>query len=42
MKLDTLPAMQEAIRLYEALGFVPCAPYYGTPLRDTVFMELRL
>ena len=42
MKLDTLPSMQVAIRLYEALGFVPCAPYYGTPLRETVFMELQL
>jgi putative acetyltransferase len=42
MKLDTLPSMQEAIWLYQAFGFVPCAPYYGTPLRDTVFMELPL
>jgi putative acetyltransferase len=42
MKLDTLPSMRAAIRRYEALGFVPCAPYYETPLRDTVFMELRL
>jgi GNAT superfamily N-acetyltransferase len=42
MRLDTLPAMQSAIRLYEALGFVRCAAYYETPLPDTVFMELRL
>ena len=42
MRLDTLPAMQAAIRLYEALGFVRCAPYYDTPLPDTVFMELQL
>jgi putative acetyltransferase len=42
MKLDTLPSMQAAIRLYEALGFGRCAPYYDTPLRDTVFMELKL
>lgn len=42
MRLDTLPSMQAAIRLYEALGFVSCAPYYDTPLRDTVFMELPL
>jgi GNAT superfamily N-acetyltransferase len=42
MRLDTLPSMPAAIRLYEALGFVRCAPYYDTPLRDTVFMELRL
>ena len=42
MRLDTLAFMVAAIRLYEALGFVRCAPYYDTPLRDTVFMELRL
>lgn len=42
IRLDTLPSMQAAIRLYQALGFGQCAPYYETPLRDTVFMELRL
>lgn len=42
MRLDTLPQMQAAIRLYEALGFVRCAAYYDTPLPDTVFMELQL
>jgi putative acetyltransferase len=42
MKLDTLPAMQAALGLYEALGFVRCAAYYETPLSDTVFMELQL
>jgi len=42
IRLDTLPSMQAAIRLYETLGFGRCAPYYETPLPDTVFMELRL
>jgi putative acetyltransferase len=42
MRLDNLPSMQSAIRLYNAFGFVPCAPYYDTPLRGTVFMELEL
>lgn len=42
MRLDTLPQMEAAIRLYEGLGFVRCAPYYDTPLADTVFMELQL
>jgi len=42
MRLDTLPSMHAAIQLYEALGFVRCAAYYQTPLRDTVFMELEL
>ncbi len=42
MRLDTLPSMQNAIRLYEALGFKRRAGYYSTPLADTVFMELKL
>lgn len=42
MRLDTLARMQSAIRLYQSLGFTPCAPYYETPLPDTVFMELQL
>lgn len=42
MILDTLPDMQRAIRLYEALGFARCSAYYATPLEETVFMELRL
>ena len=42
MRLDTLPSMHSAIRLYAALGFSPCAAYYETPLPDTVFMELPL
>jgi hypothetical protein len=42
MKLDTLPSMRAAIRLYEALGFVRCAAFYPTPLANTVFMELQL
>lgn len=42
MMLDTLPFMSSAIQLYETLGFVRRAAYYDTPLRDTVFMELKL
>lgn len=42
MVLDTLPLMQSAIRLYEALGFKRRAAYYDSPLPETVFMELRL
>jgi ribosomal protein S18 acetylase RimI-like enzyme len=42
MRLDTLPHMVAATRLYESLGFVPCAPYYNTPLQDTIFMERAL
>jgi len=42
VRLDTLPVMQNAIRLYEDLGFARCGAYYDTPLADTIFMELRL
>ena len=42
MRLDTLPSMQSAIRLYESLGFVRRSAYYDTPLKSTIFMELRL
>ncbi len=42
MRLDTLPTMRSAIRLYESLGFTRCAPYYPTPITETVFMERRL
>jgi len=42
MRLDTLPSMSAATRLYESLGFVRIPAYYATPLQETVFMELRL
>ncbi len=42
MRLDTLPLMHSAVRLYESLGFVHRSAYYDTPLQDTVFMELEL
>jgi putative acetyltransferase len=42
MKLDTLPIMRAATYLYESLGFVCCPAYYDTPLKDTIFMELKL
>ncbi len=42
IRLDTLPMMKEATRLYHSLGFVRRAAYYDTPLPDTIFMELQL
>src|ERR1043165_316924 len=42
MVLDTLPSMGPALRLYEGLGFVRRVAYYETPLKETVFMELKL
>jgi GNAT superfamily N-acetyltransferase len=32
IRLDTLPVMGAATRLYESTGFVCCAPYYDTPV----------
>jgi ribosomal protein S18 acetylase RimI-like enzyme len=42
MRLDTLPSMLDAQRLYRALGFTEIAPYYATPIAGTVFMALKL
>lgn len=42
MRLDTLPTMTAARALYDSLGFVEIDAYYPTPVRGTVFLELRL
>ena len=43
MRLDTVPGkMDRAIALYRNLGFREIAPYYPTPVRRTLFMELEL
>ena len=42
MKLDTLPSMKAAIRLYESLGFRDTAPYTVNPIGEARFMELAL
>lgn len=42
MRLDTLASMQDAQKLYRALGFTEIAAYYDTPIEDMVFMSLRL
>jgi putative acetyltransferase len=42
MRLDTLPFIREALKLYESMGFVRCPAYYNTPLSETIFLELRL
>lgn len=41
-RLDTLPHMQSAIKLYEMFGFVECERYYETPLAGTRFMLVDL
>ena len=42
MRLDTLPSMADAQKLYRMLGFTEIAPYYDTPIAGTVFMSLKL
>ena len=43
VRLDTVASrMESAMRLYDAMGFVRIAPYYESPIPDTVFLELRL
>ena len=42
MRLDTLDTLEPAMRLYTALGFQRCAPYYPNPLPGVVYWERTL
>src|SRR5687768_641267 len=42
LKLDTLPSMAQAQRLYSRLGFVDVAPYNDNPVRGVCFLALAL
>lgn len=42
MRLDTLPTMESARKLYESLGFARIAPYGPRPIQHAIHMEIRL
>ncbi|WP_312279143.1 GNAT family N-acetyltransferase [Oscillibacter sp.] len=42
MKLDTLPMLPDALRLFRALGFQEIPRYNDSPLPGTIFMQLTL
>ena len=42
IRLDTLPMMGDAQKLYVAMGFADIDAYYDTPIAGTRFMALRL
>ena len=42
MRLDTLPSMKDAQRLYRKFGFYEIKPYVYNPIEGTIFMEKKL
>ncbi len=42
MRLDTVPSMQTAQKLYKSIGFKEISPYRLNPVHGAVYMELKL
>ncbi len=42
MRLDTIPQLADAVRLYERMGFYAIPPYTYNPSPDTLYMEKKL
>ena len=42
MRLDTVPSMKEARRLYLSMGFKKIDPYRYNPIQGATFMEKKL
>jgi ribosomal protein S18 acetylase RimI-like enzyme len=42
IRLDTVPHMQAAIKLYKAAGFYEIAPYRFNPIAGAIYMEKKL
>ena len=42
IRLDTLPFLQDAIRLYKAYGFYEIPRYNDSPMDTSIYMKLDL
>lgn len=42
IKLDTLKSMESAVKLYKSFGFKETESYIYNPIKDAIYMELKL
>ncbi|MBX3119259.1 MAG: GNAT family N-acetyltransferase [Fimbriimonadaceae bacterium] len=42
VRLETLPQMSSAVKLYDSLGFVRISSYYEQPIANAIYMEKLL
>ena len=42
LRLDTMPGLRTAVRLYRRMGFYEIGAYYDCPVPGTIFMEIGL